>query len=44
MFVARTMLLNEADLLVDIAFYAAAKRGIKLRQIANLQKITVRTR
>jgi hypothetical protein len=35
-FIVRTMLLNELDLFVDIAFHSAAERRIKLGKIADL--------
>ena len=42
MLVLRTRLLDVADLLVHVAFHAAAERGIELRQIAKLQEIAER--
>ena len=36
-FVVRSIFLNEADLLVDVAFHAAASRRVELGQVANFQ-------
>ena len=41
MLIVRRMALDERYLLVHIAFHAAAQRGIKLREIANLHRLIV---
>src|SRR6202008_4348547 len=38
-FIIRTMFLHESDLLVDVTFYAATERRVKLGQIANFHPV-----